>query len=138
MKVKLSRKRDYRNIMLRNLLTSLILHETIQTTHAKAKPLKVAVNNLINKVKTKDLQAKRTAKSILLDNNAYKKLFEDILDRLEDGTDVASLIKLNNRLGDNAPMAMISLRLKPITKASVTVRETGKAKIEEVKDEDKK
>jgi len=114
MKIKVSRKKDYRELMARNLVTSLILHENITTTPTKAKIAESLFARLITNTKTADLNAKKNSRKVLLDNNASKKLFEVIIPRLMNEYGNTSTVRLNNRLGDNAPQVRLSILLKPL------------------------
>lgn len=114
-KIRLSRKSNYRKSLTRNLLTSFILHESVITTKAKSKVLKSEFEKLVHKTKEKDLNTIKFAKSILFDNNAVKKLFEDIHPRILNLNGSISNVKLQNRLGDNSQLVKNTLILKPIT-----------------------
>lgn len=137
MKVKLSRKRDYRNMLIRNLATSLILHEQITTTSAKAKSLKSFTNKLITIAKKDSLESKRKIASILLDHNAKVKIYEDILPRLEKGTDFVQVIANGNRLGDGSKTSKVILLLKPVLSKDNTnkSKQTRQSELNEQKDE---
>lgn len=126
MKIKVSKKKDYRELLARNLVTSLILHESIITTPTRAKLTTSLFNDLIANTKSKDLNAKKYAKKILLDNKAVLKVFEDVLPRLENTSGLVTIVKLNNRLGDNAGQVKLSIILKPII-----LKETKKDKIKD-------
>lgn len=110
---KLSRKSAHRTSLVRNLLSSLILYESIKTTREKALIAKSEIDILINKSKSKSLQSRRAARSTLFDINSYKKLFEQIIPRYEGITSgYCKMYRLGNRLGDNAPMALLELTKK--------------------------
>ncbi len=132
MKIKLSRKRNNRKSLTRNLVTSFILHESVTTTEAKSKLLIKNFQRLIKNTKNKDLEATRYAKSILFDNNAVKKLFEDIHPRLVSPFGSIMTLKIGNRSGDNAKMKKNILILKPIVQKEDkdTNKETKKQKDE--------
>lgn len=101
---------DYRQTILRNQLTSLILYETLRTTKAKAKLLISFANRFYNKIKTADLTAKKLAHATILDKMAIRKLFEEILPRYQKTeTTFVNVLRLTSRPGDNAPMALVSL-----------------------------
>lgn len=113
---KLSKKKEYRERLLRNLATSLILHEKVETTKARAKALKPILIKLVKYSTTNDLVSRRNASKILFTPKSVKKLFDDLPDRYLNN-EVSKNIKyykLENRSGDNSPMALISLQLKSL------------------------
>lgn len=122
---------------MRNLATSLILHEQISTTTAKAKSLKSFTNKLITIAKKDSLESKRKIASILLDHNAKVKIYEDILPRLEKGTDFVQVIASGNRLGDGANTSKVILLLKPVlTKEKTKIsKQTSQSELNEQKNE---
>lgn len=96
--------------MLSNMATSLLLHERIVTTVPKAKELRTVVEPLITLGKRGDLHARRRAASILRDDEAVSKLFDEIAARFQDTQGgYTRVIKIGPRRGDNAPMAFIEL-----------------------------
>lgn len=110
MKWVLRSQSDYRDTTLRNQLTSLVLYESIITTTPKAKRLTAFTNIFFNKVKAGDLNALKFAHRILLDKNAVKKTFEDILPRYESSaTTFVRCLNTAPRRGDNAPQAAVML-----------------------------
>ena len=151
----LSRKSAHRKAMLSNMATSLILHKRIHTTVAKAKALKIYVEPLITKsklsitTKTSKEEAthlRRVVFSYLQSKDAVSELFGDICVKVADRPGgYTRIIKIGNRLGDNAEMCMIelvdyneNLLGEKETKAKSTRRrrKSGAAKqIEEVKAE---
>ncbi|NLM52698.1 MAG: 50S ribosomal protein L17 [Firmicutes bacterium] len=107
---KFGRRSDHRRAMLRNLATSIILAERVTTTEAKAKQLRSITEKMITLGKRKDLHARRQALAYLLDENAVKKLFDEIAPRYEDRQGgYTRILKLGQRRGDAAPMAIIEL-----------------------------
>jgi large subunit ribosomal protein L17 len=106
----LSRKAPHRKAMMANMASSLILHKRINTTLAKAKALRVYVEPLLTKSKEDTTHSRRTVFSYLKDKNAVSELFKDISVKIADRPGgYTRIIKLGNRLGDNAEMAMIEL-----------------------------
>ncbi|MCL5407601.1 MAG: 50S ribosomal protein L17 [Patescibacteria group bacterium] len=107
----LSRKKDSRRSLLRNLATSLILYEEITTTKAKAKEVKAVVEHLIAKAKKNNLASRRLLLAYLFDKNATRKVFEVIVPRYKklDSGFILSY-KLGQRLGDSASLVMLKLR----------------------------
>lgn len=116
---KLSRKKENRERTIRNLATSLILHESIQTSRAKAKFLKPTATDLIKNAIKDDLSARRQSKKILFTAKSVKKLFEDINRRLlfpDNPAKNISYYNLKNRLGDNSPVVLVKLQLQSLEK----------------------
>ena len=106
----LGRKAAHRKAMLSNMACSLIEHKRIKTTLAKAKALRVFVEPLITKSKNDTTHSRRTVFSYLKQKEAITELFGDISSKVADRPGgYTRIIKLNNRLGDNAQMAYIEL-----------------------------
>src|SRR5207237_3783434 len=81
---KLGRNTSHRRALLRNLVTSLILEERIETTLPKAKALRPHVEKMITLGKRGDLTARRLAASYLMTRDSVEKLFDDIAPRFGD------------------------------------------------------
>ena len=106
----LSRKTAHRSALLSNMACSLIEHKRINTTLAKAKALRKYVEPLITKSKDDTTHNRRVVFRYLRDKEASSVLFRDISPKIIDRPGgYTRIIKLNNRLGDNAEMAMIEL-----------------------------
>ena len=106
----LSRKTAHRKAMLANMACSLIEHKRINTTVAKAKALRQYVEPLITKSKNDTTHNRRIVFSNLRDKYAVSELFRDVAVKVGDRPGgYVRIIKLGNRLGDNAEMAMIEL-----------------------------
>jgi large subunit ribosomal protein L17 len=106
----LSRKKAHREALLSNMACSLIEHKRINTTLAKAKALRVYVEPLLTKSKTDTTHSRRVVFSYLKNKEAASELFRDIAPKISDRPGgYTRIIKLNNRLGDNAEMAIIEL-----------------------------
>ena len=106
----LSRTDSHRRSMLSNMASSLILHKRITTTLAKAKALRMYVEPLITKSKTDTTHSRRTAFSYLKDKEVVTILFREIAEKVATRPGgYTRILKLGNRLGDNASMAMIEL-----------------------------
>lgn len=106
----LGRTAPHRRAMMANIASSLILHKRINTTLAKAKALRVYVEPLITKCKEDTTHSRRTVFSYLKDKFAVAELFRDVSLKIADRPGgYTRIIKLGNRLGDNAEMAMIEL-----------------------------
>jgi len=106
----LGRKSAHRKAMLSNMATSLLIHKRIKTTVAKAKALRLYVEPLITKSKTDSTHSRRIVFSYLRSKDAVTELFRDISMKVADRPGgYTRIIKLGNRLGDNAEMCMIEL-----------------------------
>jgi len=106
----LGRKTPHRKYMLANMACSLIEHKSINTTVAKAKALKRYIEPLITKSKNDSTHNRRIVFSYLKNKYAVTELFRDISVKIGDRPGgYTRIIKLGNRLGDNASMAMIEL-----------------------------
>ena len=106
----LGRKTAHRKSMLANMACSLIEHKRINTTVAKAKALKLFVEPLLTKSKIDTTHNRRIVFSKLRQKQAVSELFRDIAPKVSNRPGgYTRIIKLGNRLGDNADMAMIEL-----------------------------
>ena len=106
----LGRTASHRNAMLANMAVSLIMHKRITTTLAKAKALKKYVEPLITRSKEDTTNSRRVVFSNLQDKFAVTELFKEVSAKVADRPGgYTRIIKLGNRLGDNADMAMIEL-----------------------------
>lgn len=106
----LGRTNTHRKAMMGNMATSLILHKRITTTLAKAKALRVYVEPLITKSKSDTTHSRRTVFSYLQDKDATSILFREIAEKVASRPGgYTRIIKMENRLGDNAEMAIIEL-----------------------------
>ena len=106
----LGRKRGHRKYMLANMACSLIEHKSINTTLTKAKALKLFVEPLITKSKNDSTHNRRIVFRYLRNKYAVTELFREISVKVGDRPGgYTRIIKLGNRLGDNASMAMIEL-----------------------------
>jgi len=107
---RLGRNTSHRKAMLRNMVTSLFEHEKISTTDARAKELRPMAEKLITLAKRGDLHARRLVTSVVRDRKTVAKLFEQIAPRYaERPGGYTRIIKLGHRLGDNAPLSLITL-----------------------------
>jgi len=106
----LGRKTAHRKSMLANMACSLIENKRINTTTAKAKALKQFVEPLITKSKSDTTQNRRIVFARLRQKEAVAELFRDVSAKIADRPGgYTRVIRLGNRLGDNADMAMIEL-----------------------------
>lgn len=107
---RLGRKPDHRAHMMRNMVTSFFEHERITTTDTRAKELRKVVERMITLGKRGELHARRQALEVIRDEKVVAKLFDLIAPRYQERPGgYTRIIKLNNRQGDNAPMAIIEL-----------------------------
>ncbi len=106
----LGRKTAHRKAMLANMACSLIEHKRINTTVAKAKALRQFIEPIITKSKNDTTHNRRVAFKYLRNKYAVTELFKEISVKVADRPGgYVRIIKLGNRLGDNAPMAMVEL-----------------------------
>ena len=131
----LGRKTAHRKSMLSNMACSLIEHKRINTTVTKAKALKQFVEPIITKAKSDTTHSRRLVFSSLRDKEIVTELFRDVATKVGDRPGgYTRIIKLGNRLGDNASMAMIELvdynevYKSETTEKKKTRRRGGKAK----------
>lgn len=110
---KLSRTSSHKWAMLRNMVTSLIKHERIETTEPKAKELKHLAERVIRYGKDGSIHSRREALKIVREKPMVTKLFEILGPRYEDRDGgYTRIMKLaRRRPGDNAPMAVIEVSL---------------------------
>ena len=107
---KLSRTPSHRRSLFMNMAASLLLHEQITTTLAKAKELRSVAEKLITLGKKNDLASRRRAVSILQNKEIVQKLFLILSERYASRSGgYTRVLKAGFRYGDNAPMAVIEL-----------------------------
>ncbi|MGM9571574.1 MAG: 50S ribosomal protein L17 [bacterium] len=108
--VKLGVRADHRRSMFRNLVTSLLKHEKIETTETRAKAIKRLTDKMITLGKRGDLHARRQAASFILDKEVLAKLFSDIAPKYQERNGgYTRIIKIGPRRGDGAEMVLIEL-----------------------------
>ncbi len=145
----LGRTNTHRKAMLANMAASLIEHKRINTTVARAKALKTFIEPLITRSKEDTTHNRRIAFRALRNKYAVTELFRTVSEKIGDRQGgYTRIIKLGNRLGDNADMALIELvdfnevyetakpkkksRRRSSKKADVPVTEVAEAPVEEV------
>jgi large subunit ribosomal protein L17 len=107
---RLSRSPSHRHAMLRNLVTSLLEHEEVRTTTAKAKEVRRVAERMITLGKEGTLAARRRALETLRSKEVASKVFGDLAQRYgKRPGGYTRILKLGNRHGDNAPMSIIQL-----------------------------
>jgi large subunit ribosomal protein L17 len=106
----LGRTTAHRKALFRNMVTALIRRERIRTTLAKAKELRSHVEKTITLGKKGTLHAKRLARKVVTEKDVFLKLFGPLSERYaQRNGGYTRIIKIGNRLGDDAPMAFIEL-----------------------------
>lgn len=106
----LSRTASHRSAMLSNMASSLILHKRISTTVAKAKELRKYVEPLLTKSKNDTTHSRRVVFSYLNNKESVKALFNEVAEKISARPGgYTRIVKLGNRLGDNADMCIIEL-----------------------------
>jgi large subunit ribosomal protein L17 len=117
--------------MYRNLAASLVRHETVRTTLPKAKELRRVVEPLITLAKEDGVSRRRLAFDRLRDDGAVGKLFTDLGPRFKNRPGgYLRILKMGNRRGDAAPMALVQLLDQPTatTEPAPTAKPASKAK----------
>lgn len=123
---KLGRTASHRSALLNSLATSLLKHKRIRTTLAKAKETRGFVESIITKARKNDPNSVRQVMKVINDKEVVKELFSDIVPKVGDRPGgYTRVIKLGNRKGDAASMAIIEL---------VDYNEVINKKAEDVKD----
>jgi large subunit ribosomal protein L17 len=106
----LDREKAPRELMLRNLASSIIIYEKVQTTEAKAKVVRSLVERMITVAKVGDLSARRKLLSTLPQTLAVKKAMDVLGPRYKERAGGYSrIIKIGSRKGDGAEMVQIEL-----------------------------
>ncbi|HET7512506.1 MAG TPA: 50S ribosomal protein L17 [Chthoniobacterales bacterium] len=106
--VKLGRTAEHRKALLANQVCSLIEHQRIRTTLAKAKAVRPLAEKMVTLGKNGSLHARRTALAVLRQKSAVKKLFDDIAPRSASRNGgYTRIIKLGQRKSDAAPIAFL-------------------------------
>ena len=107
---KLSRNTSHRLAMFRNMVTSLLQHERVYTTDAKAKEIRRWADWMITLGKRGDLHARRQALQVVRDKNVVAKLFSDLAQRYQARSGgYTRTVKVGFRPGDGAPISIIEL-----------------------------
>jgi large subunit ribosomal protein L17 len=130
--IKLGRTADHRKALLANQVCSLIEHQRIKTTLAKAKAVRPLAERMVTLGKNGSIHARRTALATLRQKNAVRKLFDDIAPRsAERNGGYTRIVRLGHRKSDSAPMAFIEwvdvaevLEEKPAKEAKAKKKET--------------
>jgi large subunit ribosomal protein L17 len=106
----LGKTSSHRKAMFANMATSLILHKRITTTTAKAKALRTFVEPLITKSKEDSTHSRRVVFSQLRNKSAVSELFREVSAKIgERPGGYTRILKIGNRIGDNAEMCILEL-----------------------------
>lgn len=106
----LGRTSQHRQALLKNMASSLIIHKRIETTVAKAKELKKYVEPLLTKSKDDTTHSRRTVFSYLQNKDSIKELYNTVAEKIANRPGgYTRIIRLGNRLGDNADMCIMEL-----------------------------
>jgi large subunit ribosomal protein L17 len=107
--------------LFRSLVTSLLEHERIETTEAKAKEIRILADRMITLGKEGSLYARRRVAAYIRTKSVVSKLFKDIAGRFSERKGgYTRLIKTRRRVGDAAPMVVIELVSRPADKKDIT------------------
>lgn len=118
---KLNRNSSHRKAMFKNMSASLIEHEVIRTTVAKAKELRSVAEPLITLAKEDSVHNRRIAFARLRDKAAVGKLFSDLGVRFKSRPGgYIRILKCGYRPGDNAPMAIVELVDRPVAEQATS------------------
>jgi large subunit ribosomal protein L17 len=137
---KLGRTKSHRELMLRNMVTSLFRHESITTTEARAKEARRLAERIVTWGKKGDLHSRRMALREVSDAEVVKKVFDTIAPRFEDRQGgYTRIVRLGQRRGDAAALVMLELtergeeveEEKASRKAKREARREAKRKMEE-------
>ncbi len=135
--VKLNRTTSHRQAMFRNMVTSLLKHDRIQTTEAKAKELRRWADHIVTLAKRGDLHARRQAMSIVREKDVVHKIFEEAPARFGSiNGGYTRIVKIGKRAGDAASLTLVELvssddlkttppkKAKPVAEEKPAVTET--------------
>ena len=111
---KLGRTSAHRRALVRNLVTALLDHERIETTHAKARELRRVADRMITLGKRGSLHARRRALRVIQRPEVAAKVFGDLAERFRDRPGgYTRVVKLRDRVGDAAPVSLVELLDRP-------------------------
>src|ERR1700760_3097998 len=137
--VKLGRTAEHRKALLANQVCSLIEHQRIKTTLAKAKAVRPLAEKMVTLGKNGSLHARRTALAVLRQKNAVKKLFDSIAPRSAERVGgYTRIVKLGQRKSDSAPVAFLEwVDAAPVTEEKEEPKKKAKEKSEKSEKPDK-
>jgi large subunit ribosomal protein L17 len=105
---------SHREAIFRNMVTSLLKHNKIKTTNAKAKELRRWADKMINLAKRGDLHARRQAMAFIREKKIVHKLFAEANERFSDtNSGYTRMVKIGRRNGDAAPMSVVEIIAAP-------------------------
>lgn len=108
--IRLNRTSSHRKAMFRNMVTSLMREERVETTVTKAKECRRVADRMITFAKRGDLHARRQVARVVRDPAVVKKMFEEIGPRYaERPGGYTRILKTGFRTGDNAPLSILEL-----------------------------
>jgi large subunit ribosomal protein L17 len=111
---KLGRTSAHRLALVRNLVTALLDHERVETTHAKARELRRVADRMITLGKRGSLHARRRALRVIRSPEVAAKVFGDLAERFRDRPGgYTRVVKLRDRVGDAAPVSLVELLDRP-------------------------
>ena len=111
---KLGRTSAHRLALVRNLVTALLEHERIETTHPKARELRRVADRMITLGKRGSLHARRRALRVIRSPEVAAKVFGDLAERFRDRPGgYTRVVKLRDRVGDAAPISLVELLDRP-------------------------
>ncbi len=136
---RLGRAPSHRAHMMRNMVTSFFEYEKLTTTVTRAKELRRIAERMVTLAKRGDLNSRRQALRVIHDRKVVAKLFDMIAPRYQERAGgYTRIIRLNPRLGDNAPMSIIELveeEFTPKQKAAAPKAEKAQVAVEETAEE---
>jgi large subunit ribosomal protein L17 len=136
---KLSRTREHRKALLRNLTTSLIQHERIETTVAKAKEARRMAERMITFAKRGDVAARRHVSRFVHGDDVVRKLFDTVAPWYADRNGgYTRIIKVGRRLGDAGQTALLELVKSPELKERLRKEAEERIKAERAAEKGKK
>jgi len=119
---------SHREAMFRNMVTSLLKHNRIKTTDAKAKELRRWADKMIALAKRGDLHARRQALSFIREKKVVHKLFAEASERFTDkNCGYTRMVKIGRRAGDAAPMSVIEIIAPPVQDSAITDDSTNES-----------
>jgi len=124
----LGRQTKHRWALFRSLVTSLLEHERIETTEAKAKEIRGFTDRMITLGKEGTLPARRQALSFIRSKDVVSKLFSDVAPRFKDRSGgYTRMVKTRRRIGDAAKLVAIELVMRPDTASAKKPTSTASA-----------
>jgi large subunit ribosomal protein L17 len=112
---------SHRDAMFRNMVTSLLKHNRIKTTDAKAKELRRCADKMIALAKRGDLHARRQALAFIREKKVVHRLFAEAKERFSDkSSGYTRAVKIGRRAGDAAPMSVIEIIAPPVKDTTIT------------------